>query len=97
MFSNDIALIKIRRKGDGAGIRFSEMISPACLPSPDTPQEPGTDCVISGWGKIDRKFVKQSYMYKPISQLDIFTEITFTDNLHKNITFSTSHFRKVFP
>ena len=56
MFSNDIALIKIRRKGDGAGIRFSDMVSPACLPAPDTPQDPGTDCVISGWGKINSKF-----------------------------------------
>lgn len=50
-YSNDIALIKLRRKGDGSGIQFSDRVSPACLPQKDTPQKPGTECVISGWGK----------------------------------------------
>ena len=53
--SNDVALIKIRRKGDGSGIVFSDRVAPACLPMHDTPQKPGTECVISGWGKTDRK------------------------------------------
>ena len=56
-YSNDIALIKLRRKGDGSGIKFTKQVSPVCLPTKETPQNPGTDCAISGWGKIDSETV----------------------------------------
>jgi hypothetical protein len=48
---NDLALLKIQRKGDGSGIRFSNSVAPACLPREETPQKPGTECTVSGWGK----------------------------------------------
>ena len=54
-WSNDLALIKIRRKGDGRGIQFSNQVAPACLPAYDSPQKSGTDCVVSGWGKTNGK------------------------------------------
>ena len=54
-YSNDIALVKLRRKGNGQGIVFSEKVGPVCLPSYDSPQKPGTECVVSGWGKTDGK------------------------------------------
>ena len=54
-YSNDIALVKLRRKGNGQGIDFSEKVGPVCLPSYDSPQKPGTECVVSGWGKTDGK------------------------------------------
>ena len=57
-FSNDLALIKISRKGNGQGIQFSENVGPACLPTSDTNQEDGTECIVSGWGKIDSKNTK---------------------------------------
>ena len=52
---NDIALVKLRHKGNGQGIDFSEKVGPVCLPSYDSPQKPGTECVVSGWGKTDGK------------------------------------------
>ena len=55
LYSNDIALVKLRRKGNGQGIDFSEKVGPVCLPSYDSPQKPGTECVVSGWGKTDGK------------------------------------------
>ena len=51
--SHDLALLKIQRKGDGSGIRLSNSVAPACLPREDTPQKPGTECIVSGWGQID--------------------------------------------
>ena len=54
-FSNDLALIKIRRKGDGSGIQFSDNVGPACLPSLETEQYGGLQCEVSGWGKINAK------------------------------------------
>lgn len=53
--SNDLALLKIQRKGDGNGIQFTDLVAPACLPLEDTPQKPGTECTISGWGRTDCK------------------------------------------
>jgi len=53
LYSNDIALVKLRRKGNGQGINFSEKVGPVCLPSYDSPQKPGTECVVSGWGKTN--------------------------------------------
>ena len=55
-YSNDIALVKLRRKGNGQGIDFSEKVGPVCLPSYDSPQKPGTECVVSGWGKTNGKY-----------------------------------------
>ena len=57
LYSNDIALVKLRRKGNGQGIDFSEKVGPVCLPSYDSPQKPGTECVVSGWGKTDGKSI----------------------------------------
>ncbi len=54
-YSNDIALVKLRRKGDRSGIRFSSNVAPACLPEKDLEFESGTDCVIAGWGKTQGK------------------------------------------
>ena len=56
LYSNDIALVKLRRKGNGQGIDFSEKVGPVCLPSYDSPQKPGTECVVSGWGKTNGKY-----------------------------------------
>ena len=53
-FSNDLALIKIRRKG-ALGIDFTDNVGPACLPSEETEQPDGLQCEVSGWGKIDGK------------------------------------------
>ena len=52
-FSNDLALIKIRRKGDGSGIQFSDNVGPACLPSLETEQYAGLQCEVSGWGMVN--------------------------------------------
>ena len=49
IYNNDIAVIRIRRKGDGSGITFSEKVSPACLPR--RAFEEGKECFIAGWGK----------------------------------------------
>ena len=55
-YSNDIALIKISKKGDGSGFQFSDNVLPACLPRKyQDPLDEGTNCVISGWGKTHRK------------------------------------------
>lgn len=52
-YSNDIALVKIRRKGDGSGIRFSDNVAPACLPDKYSEFREGMHCVIAGWGKTE--------------------------------------------
>ena len=52
-YTHDLALVKLKRKGDGSGLEFSEFITPACLPSLDTPDKEGTVCKVSGWGKTD--------------------------------------------
>ncbi|TRY80258.1 hypothetical protein TCAL_09442 [Tigriopus californicus] len=52
-YSNDIAVLKIRRKGGSVGISFSDNVAPACLPSSDTWFEPGMECIIAGWGKTE--------------------------------------------
>ena len=56
---HDIALIKIRRKGDGTGIELSGksgLVRPACLPSrkSDVEKEANT-CTIAGWGDTKSK------------------------------------------
>jgi len=56
---NDIALIKIRRKGDGTGIELSGksgLVRPACLPSrnSEVEKDAGT-CTIAGWGDTKAK------------------------------------------
>ena len=54
-FSHDLAIVKIRRKAGGAGVRFSDSVVPVCLPSQGTRVQDGTYCVISGWGKLLRE------------------------------------------
>lgn len=61
-FSNDLALIKLRRKGHGGGIQFSDKVAPACLPPPDAAQKPGTECTIAGWGKTNGKVSSAVYL-----------------------------------
>merc|ERR550532_403562 len=51
-FSHDLALVKIRRKAGGAGVMFSDRVSPICLPGQATRVPDNTQCVISGWGKL---------------------------------------------
>lgn len=51
-FSHDLALVKIRRKAGGAGVRISDSVAPVCLPGQGTRIQDGTSCVISGWGKL---------------------------------------------
>lgn len=55
-FSNDVAVIKLRRKGDGSAIQFTDKVAPVCLPAHDAPQKSGTECYISGWGKTKSRF-----------------------------------------
>jgi len=66
-YSNDIALVKLRRKGNGQGIDFSEKVGPVCLPSYDSPQKPGTECVVSGWGKTDVGATKDTDCLKSVT------------------------------
>jgi len=66
-YSNDIALVKLRRKGNGLGIDFSEKVGPVCLPSYDSPQKPGTECVVSGWGKTDEGATKDTDSLKSVT------------------------------
>ncbi|XP_032783777.2 uncharacterized protein LOC116921556 isoform X1 [Daphnia magna] len=47
--NNDIALIRVKKKGN-RGIRFGSHVQPLCLPTPDTAYVPGTNCTIAGWG-----------------------------------------------
>jgi len=51
-YSNDLAMIKLRSKGDGSGVRFSREVSPICLPEYGADYRDGLHCVISGWGQI---------------------------------------------
>jgi len=50
-YSHDLALIKLKKKGDGCGARFTPTVSPICLPSPYTTFADNTTCIVSGWGK----------------------------------------------
>jgi len=50
-YSHDLALIKLRKKGDGCGARFSSTVSPICLPKRWTSFQDNTTCFVSGWGK----------------------------------------------
>ena len=47
--NNDIALIRIKKKGN-QGIRFGSHVQPICLPSLKTDYVPGMNCTIAGWG-----------------------------------------------
>ena len=61
---HDIALIKIRRKGDGTGIELSGksgLVRPACLPSRNSDAEKdASTCSIAGWGDTKVKKEKES-------------------------------------
>jgi len=45
--NNDIALFKLSKP-----IMFNQYVQPACLPEAEDDVSPGTDCYITGWGKI---------------------------------------------
>ena len=55
-FKHDIALLKVRRKGDGSGIQFTKrpgLVRPACLPqSGSGNQNDNMKCTIAGWGSL---------------------------------------------
>ena len=56
LHSNDIALLKVKRKNEGsAAIIFSDHVLPACLPQDHTSHQADTQCTISGWGQVDGK------------------------------------------
>merc|ERR1719431_925520 len=52
--NNDIAVVKLKRGGQGGGVQMSRYVKPACLPAPSTGYRPGMDCTISGWGSINQ-------------------------------------------
>ena len=57
-FKHDIALVRIRRKGDGSGINLSSksgLVRPACLPPKNSnANEDGMMCTVAGWGITKR-------------------------------------------
>ena len=61
---HDIALIKIRRKGDGSGIELdgkSGLVRPACLPSQNANNERNSNtCSIAGWGNTEKKLKEKN-------------------------------------
>ena len=50
--NNDIALVKIKPKSDGRGIRFGDRVVPVCLPSTNDIYDPALNCTVSGWGTL---------------------------------------------
>jgi len=52
-YSHDLALIKLKRKGDGSAVRFTPEVSPVCLPDHGYRYRDNLNCVISGWGKTE--------------------------------------------
>ena len=50
-YSHDIALLKLKPKGDGCGARYNPTVSPICLPDPWATFHENTTCLVSGWGK----------------------------------------------
>ena len=63
-------MIRIRRKGDGKGITFSERVSPACLPR--RAFEEGKECFIAGWGKTHGSYRKQQIKTRYLCDIAIF-------------------------
>ena len=56
-YSHDIALLKLKTKGDGCGARYTKTVSPICLPDPWSKFSENTTCIVSGWGKTKSKFI----------------------------------------
>lgn len=52
--ANDLALIRLRRKGDGSGLKFNDFVTPACVPTYDVPDKEGTTCIVAGWGNTGK-------------------------------------------
>lgn len=44
---SDIALLKLERP-----VESSQFVQPACLPPPGQTLPPGTECFVTGWGKL---------------------------------------------
>ncbi|XP_018095674.1 serine protease 27 [Xenopus laevis] len=47
-YPNDVALLELSRK-----VSFTNVILPACLPTPSTEFLPGHSCIVTGWGALD--------------------------------------------
>lgn len=56
---NDIALFKLKKP-----VIFNNYVQPACLPSADIPV--GTECYVTGWGKIRRRGKMHSYLQQGV-------------------------------
>lgn len=44
----DICLVRLTEK-----IEFNENVKPVCLPENDIPPQPGTNCIVAGWGETE--------------------------------------------
>ena len=44
----DICLVQLTEK-----IQFNENVQPVCLPENDIPPQPGTHCIVAGWGETE--------------------------------------------
>ena len=53
--ANDLALIRLRRKGDGSGLKFNDFVTPVCVPTYEIPDKEGTTCTVAGWGSTGKK------------------------------------------
>ena len=63
--SHDLAIIKLKPKGDGGagfGVKMSSTVSPICIPQPGDHFKDDLPCVVSGWGQILRKFFKHIFL-----------------------------------
>ena len=61
--SHDLAIIKLKPKGDGGagfGVKMSAAVSPICIPEPGDLFKDDLPCVVSGWGQILRKYQKHA-------------------------------------
>ncbi|KAL9988016.1 hypothetical protein ACROYT_G002411 [Oculina patagonica] len=67
--NNDIALIKLSR-----AVNINDRVSPACLPEANYIVPPGTNCYITGWGKIrhpgNSHHTLQQAKISPVSESD---------------------------
>ncbi|XP_052220080.1 neurotrypsin-like [Dreissena polymorpha] len=82
----DIALMKVKLN-NGAGIKFSEDVQPACLPDAGMDYETGTICHISGWGKTSLNATKDETVLRA-AEVPLIDDVvckrqytTFTQNM----------------
>ena len=48
--NNDIAVVRVKAKSDGRGIRFGDRVVPACLPHSNVVYGDHLNCTVYGWG-----------------------------------------------